>query len=202
MDSSTRTARQREQDLSGQLTTLRSERDSAQRERDTVRAQLQDAERDRQRLLLDRDTLQQRLDAVTAQPTQRTTTQQPSADSSRLQRLESDLEEERKQSSLLQAMAGVVTFNDITPLQALGVGGFGIVFKCTVNNPTIARLAPTVAVKVMHNFGVVSTTRITKDYTAEYAVLATLRHPNIIRMYRCEEWVYFQTSNTNFIHTE
>jgi hypothetical protein len=77
--------------------------------------------------------------------------------------VQQQLQEERRQSSLLQALSAVVTFSEFHVVRTLGVGGFGLVFECTPTNPALAELAPSLAVKVMHNYGKPSTL-VTKDY--------------------------------------
>ncbi len=93
------------------------------------------------------------------------------------------LEEERFQNLLLQAMSAVVRFEQFTVQRVLGIGQFGIVFECTVSEALLGMRSPPLAVKLMLNYGV-RTTGVMKNYQRKYSVLAQLRHPNIIRLYR------------------
>ncbi len=57
-----------------------------------------------------------------------------------------------------------------------------MVVKCRPRDGVLARLVPEVAIKFMFNYGN-STATAVKDYRKEYAILAGLFHPNVLRMH-------------------
>jgi hypothetical protein len=135
--------------LLGQLSALRSEKDRIIAARD---ADLLVVRSEKDRAISERDAALAALEAERNRPV-------VGVDAA----LEHQLQEERRQSSLLQALSSVVSFNEFQVQQTLGEGSCGLVFECVPSNPAIAGLAPSLAVKVMHNYGLEST-RITKDY--------------------------------------